>query len=69
MMKIGGNELDKKANERQSLGTSNNKTEVLCSSSKLDLKTDVDCVKGASASSCLNDDLSSSVCSSRRGSS
>ncbi|KAG2310167.1 hypothetical protein Bca52824_021724 [Brassica carinata] len=61
--KIGGNELDEKANERQSLGTSNNKTELLCSSIKIDLKTDVDCVKSASVSSCLNDDLSSSVCS------
>ncbi|KAJ0234796.1 Cation-transporting ATPase [Hirschfeldia incana] len=59
-LKIGGNELDKNANER-----SNNKTELLSSSSsKLDLKTDdVNCVKGvSSASTCLNDDLSSSVC-------
>ncbi|KAL0728577.1 hypothetical protein Bca4012_024670 [Brassica carinata] len=62
-LKIGGSELDEKANERQSLGTSNNKTELLCSSIKIDLKTDVDCVKRASVSSCLNDDLSSSVCS------
>ncbi|KAF8081930.1 hypothetical protein N665_0856s0019 [Sinapis alba] len=59
-LKIGGNELDEKANERQSLVTSNNKTELVGSSSKLD------CEKGASVSSCLNDDLSS-VCSSRRG--
>nr|XP_018467912.2 uncharacterized protein LOC108839659 [Raphanus sativus]KAJ4911655.1 Uncharacterized protein Rs2_06276 [Raphanus sativus] len=61
-LKIGGNELDEKDNERQSLGTSDNKTQLLCSS----IKTDVDCDKGASVSSCLNDDLSSSVSSSSR---